>query len=561
MSNSRYIVYLLIAIALVLGTHLFLDFSTDISPAEVFKVTVLRPEVKIKAISIAAAEKPIVTLEKGEKSWSVVEPLPGKADEREVLKLLDALTIVPFIESISDSELLRLGRSEKDFNLDEPRLTVTCKLDNGEKVLEFGSNTPSGDGIYAEIKDEPIVYVLNSEVYELFARKANHFRVHRLMTETPEHVRKLDIKLGSVPIASFTKKGYLWLLDNGMRTSNAKVLELITSLCQLEAVDFVWPTDAASALSEIPRSVLSGYGLDGDGTIKITIGGDDGRETRFAIGKEVGDGSSYVLTDLGRSIVTIEGDMKAKLLASADALVDNRLFPYEIEQITSVRLRKDDEEFLLKKGNDRVWRFESPMLAEVDAANMTAFLARLVSFTHEDTVAGGMEVFVNDDAEGAALANVMLFKAGNIEDLRSREIIKIAPETIKRIVLDGTSIEKPMSAVYDASRRIWSAERPVGASKVNEAAVKAILSVFESLVAEKVVKIHPEPQDLRAFGLEDPYLIVSIDRSSFDVPRKNLLVGNETEGGRYATIGVTDAIFILPTPILERLKYDIISAD
>lgn len=561
MSNSRYIVYLSISIALVLGTHLFLDFSTDISPAEAFKVTVLRPESKIKALSITADEKPVVTLEKGENAWSVVEPLPGKADEREVLKLLDALTIVPFIESISDSELLRLGRSEKDFNLDEPRLTVTCKLDNGEKVLVFGSETPSGDGVYAEIKDEPIVYVLNNDVYKLFARKANNFRVHRLMTETPEHVRKLDIKLGSVPIASLTKKGDLWLLDNGMRTSNAKVLELVTSLCQLEAVDFVWPTDAAGAFTEIPRSVLSGYGLDGDGTIKITIGGDDGRETRFAIGKEVGDGTSYVLTDLGRSIVTIEGDMKAKLLSGADTLVDNRLFPYEIEQITSIRLRDKEEEFLLKKGTDRVWRFESPMSAEVDASNMTAFLARLISFTHEDTVAGGMEVFVNDDAEGASLASGLLFKAGGIEDLRSREIIKIAPETIKRIVLDGSSVEEPRAAVYDASRRVWLAERPVGALKVNEAAVKTILSVFESLVAEKVVKIDPEPQDLRVFGLEDPYLIVSIDRSSFDVPRKNLLVGNETEGGRYATIGVTDAIFILPTTILERLKYDIISAD
>lgn len=561
MSNSRYILYLSLAVVLTLGAHLLLDWSSDISPAEAFKVTVLRPETKIKAITIKSGDKLNISLAKTENSWVVVEPMPGKADEREILKLLDALTIVPYVESISDSDLLRLGRTEKDFALDEPRLTVTCKLENGEKELAFGSITPSGDGVYAEIKDEPIVYVLNNDIYKLFARKANEFRAHRLMVETPDHVRLLDIKLGSVPLGSFSRKGDLWLFDNGMRTSNAKVLELVTSLCQLEANEFVWPIDSASSMAEIPQSVLSGYGLDGDGTIKVTIGGNDGRETRFALGKEASDGSVYALTDLGRSIVTIDGEIKAKLLSCADMLVDNRIFPYELDQITSVKLRQNEEEFLFKKGPDRVWRFESPISAEVDAANMSAFLTRLLSFTHEDMVAGGVEVAVNDESESAALPKVMLFKEGGIENLRSREIIKISPDTIKRIVVDGALVVEPKSVVYDSARRQWTAERPAGAATVNEEAIKSILGVFESLVAEKIVKVRPEPQDIRGFGLEEPYLIISIDRSQFDVPRKNLLIGSETEGGHFATIGVSDAIFILPTPILERLKYDIISAD
>lgn len=561
MSNSRYILYLSIAIVLSIGIHVLLDYSTDLSPAEAFKVTVLRPEAKIKALTIRSNDKIAVSLAKTENSWSVIEPMPGKADEREILKLMDALTIVPFVESISDSDLLRLGRTEKDFCLDEPHLSVTCKLENGEKELLFGSETPSGDGVYAEIKDEPIVYVLKKDVYKLFARKANEFRAHRLMVETPDHVRLLDIKLGSVPIGSFTKKGDLWLYDNGMRVSNAKVLELVSSLCQLEANEFVWPVDAANSTAEIPQSVLSGYGLDGDGTIKVTIGGNDGRETRFAIGKEANGDSVYVLTDFGRSIVTIEGEIKAKLLSIADMLGDNRIFPYELDQITSVKLRQHEEEFLFKKGSDRIWRFESPISAEVDAANMMTFLTRLLSLTHEDMVAGGVEVAVNDDKESVSLPKVMLFKEGGVEDLRSREIIKISPDTIKRIVVDGALAVEPMAVVYDVSRRLWTAERPVGASTVNEDAIKSILGVFESLVAEKVIKVRPEPQDIRGFGLEDPYLVISIDRSQFDVPRKNLLIGNEAEGGRYATIGVSDAIFILPTPILERLKYDIISAD
>lgn len=559
MSNSRAILYLSLGIVLTLGVHLFLDFSTADSPAEVFKVSVFRPDMKFKALTIESPGKPAVKIAKLENSWSVVEPMPGKADEREILKLMDALTIVPYVESISDADLLRLGRTEKDFNLDEPRLTVKCEGDNGVKELIFGSITPTGEGVYAEIKDEPIVYVLDLELYKLFARPAKEFRARRLIVETPEHVRLLDVKLGSLPLGVFSKKGDLWVLDNGLKTSNSKVLDFVTTICQLEAKEFVWPMDASSSLTEIPQSVLSGYGLDGDGTIKVTIGGNDGRETRFSIGKETSEGDVYALTDFGRSIVTLDGSIRMKLLESAEQLAENRVFPYEIDQVTSVKLRHDDEDFVLKKGNDRIWRFESPISAEVDAANMNTFLARLLSFTHEDTVAGGIEVSLNEEQEASSFASVMLFKDGGIEDLRSREIIKVSSDTIKRIVVDGASVIEPRSVVYDSTRRIWSAERPLNVSAVNETAIKEILSVFESLVADKVVKIHPEPQDLRAFGLETPYLIVSIDRSQFDVPRKNLLIGTETEGGRYATIGVSDAIFILPTSILERLKYDIIS--
>lgn len=558
MSNSRYIFYLSIAIVLTIAVHMLLDWSSDFSPSEAFKVTILNSESKIKAITIKNYDKLAVSLAKTESTWTVMDPMPGKADEREILKLLDVLTIVPFVESISDGELLRLGRTAKDFDLETPRLSVVCTLDTGEKELCFGSSTPSGDGVYAEIKGEPFVYVLNRDVYELFARKADKFRAHRLIVETPDHVRMLDIKLGSVSLGSFSKKGDFWLFDNGMRTSNAKVLELVSSICHLEAKDFVWPIDIASSMAEIPQSVLSGYGLDGDGTIKIAIGGNDGRETRFAIGKETDDGKVYALTDLGRSIVTIDGKIKAKLLSVSETLVDNRIFPYEIDQITSVRIRDNDEEYLLKKGVDRIWRFESPISAEIDASYMMAFLTSLTSFTHEDAVAGGVEVAVNEEGDSAELSKMLMFKNGGLEDLRSREIIRVSSDTIKRIVVDGAAVDVPMSVVYDPSRRLWSAERPMGGAIVNEEAIKSILGVFEPLVAEKVVKLHPEPLDLRDYGLENPYLIVSIDRSQFDVPRKNLLIGNETEGGRYATIGVSDAIFILPASILERLKYDII---
>lgn len=558
MSNSRYILYLSLAIMLVFGVNLALDFSRRALPGEAFKISVFSLGTKFKALTINKSNAPEISLGIEENNWMVIEPLPGKADEREILKLTDALTVVPFVESISNADLLRFGRTAKDFRLDEPRLTLKCRLDSGEKELMFGSETPTGDGVYAAVKDENVVYVLEKRVYELFARSANDFRARRVMRETPDHIRILDLKLGSVPLGSFSKKGDVWLFDNGIRTSDAKVRELLTELCDLEAKDFVWPLDMKSAVNEIPKSVLSSYGLDGDGTIRVVIGGNDGRETRFSIGKDAPDGNVYALTDFGRSIVTINGAIKKKLVESAEKIVENRVFPYEIDQINLLKLRKDDVEYVLKKSSDRQWSFEMPLVADADEKAVESFISRLVNLTPEDMVAGGVEVSVNDDTESASFAKVMLFKEGGIEDLRSREIVSFAPESVKRIVLDGASVITPMSVAYDFQRRVWDAERPVGSKAVNDASVKSILSVFEPLIAERIVKLRPEPQDLRFYGLDTPYLVVSIDRAKFDVPRKNLIIGNAVEGGRYATLGVSDSVFILPTSILERLKYDII---
>ena len=77
------------------------------------------------------------------------------------------------------------------------------------------------------------------------------------------------------------------------------------------------------------------------------------------------------------------------------------------------------------------------------------------------------------------------------------------------------------------------------------AAFAAVLAELHPLKAERIVKLKVQPSDLRLYGLEKPRLVVAIDFSTPGAVRRNLQIGEATQGGAYATVGAADAVFVL----------------
>ena len=52
---------------------------------------------------------------------------------------------------------------------------------------------------------------------------------------------------------------------------------------------------------------------------------------------------------------------------------------------------------------------------------------------------------------------------------------------------------------------------------------------------------------MRSYGLDDPRFTIAIDQFKDDAVRRNVLIGEAAPGGgRYATLGAADAVFVLP---------------
>ena len=64
--------------------------------------------------------------------------------------------------------------------------------------------------------------------------------------------------------------------------------------------------------------------------------------------------------------------------------------------------------------------------------------------------------------------------------------------------------------------------------------------------------------DLDDYGLDKPSLTIAIDQEVDAAVRRNIMVGKKTKGGRFATIGASDAVFVIGDEVLNRLSADII---
>ncbi len=131
--------------------------------------------------------------------------------------------------------------------------------------------------------------------------------------------------------------------------------------------------------------------------------------------------------------------------------------------------------------------------------------------------------------------------------------MRIDPANAKRIVVTRRA-EKPTAIIYDKDRRGWNIEQSASQGTVDVEAVDAILQALNPLEAQSIVLLKVAAADLRKYGLETPKYAIAIDQDREDSVRRNLLIGEAAPtGGAFATLGSTDAIFILDASIVSRL--------
>jgi hypothetical protein len=89
--------------------------------------------------------------------------------------------------------------------------------------------------------------------------------------------------------------------------------------------------------------------------------------------------------------------------------------------------------------------------------------------------------------------------------------------------------------------------------------LKNIFTCLSNLEASSIETVSSTSSDFKRCGLNEPYCIISIDISGEKNVRKNILLGGATaSGGRYATVGGMDAIFVLPRSTVAVLTQSIV---
>ena len=560
MKNMRIIVWLLAGISLLVAANFFLSFNDTPETAIVQRrslLTVPDDAVSLVEISRDGAVESVLT---HTGSWRLVEPFPGSVDESVVLKLLDALAYAPLDDSLGDQELLKLGRTRADFGLDNPRLRVRVRAGDTDTSISFGTATPSASGVYAAIEGVHAVFVVPSNTFAAVDVPASGFRRRTLFTSGEESVASFDVKRGTGEFMRFKRDGDGWAMVQPTEgpASAPKIKKLLTDVMSASAYDFVWPIGGSNEVAEVSGALLAGYGLGAENAVTLTLKGTDGSDRRISFGSDAGEGRVYALVHNGSAIVTVDGSLKDMASLGNSAFADTRLFPYEVSQVNGISIVDGGVTCMLAKNDDGSWRMDSPISAPASLTAVESRVSAVLALRGGDADEKGVEVSISADERKVHVARGSLGTHFRLENLRSLEILKIDPASVRRLSVTGTNTNKMKSVAYDRDRRAWSVEASSVSGTVSEGGITRVLGVVNPLEAGRIVKLKVSADDLGGYGLDKPRLTVAIDLEREDAIRRNILVGDATDGGCFATVGASDAVFVLPESAVYDLSADIV---
>ena len=560
MKNMRIIVWLLAGISALVVANFFLSVDDSPETAIVQRMSLLTvPDDTVSLVEISRnGSVESVLTHTG--SWRLVEPFAGSVDESVVLKLLDALAYAPLDDSLGDQELLKLGRTRADFGLENPRLCVRVRAGDNETSISFGTTTPSASGVYAAIEGVHAVYVVPSNTLAAVDVPASAFRRRTLFTSGEESVASFDVKRGAGEFMRFKRDGDGWAMVQPTEgpASAPKIKKLLTDVMSASAFDFVWPVGGSNEVAEVSAALLASYGLGAENAVTLTLKGTDGSDRRISFGSDAGEGRVYALVHNGSAIVTVDGTLKDMASLGNSTFADTRLFPYEVSQVNGISIVDGGVTCMLAKNDDGSWRMDSPISAPASLTAVESLVSAVLALRGGDADEKGVEVSISADERKVRVARGSLGPHFRLENLRSLEILKIDAASVRRLSVTGADTNGMKSVAYDRDRRAWSVEASSVPGTVSEGGIMRVLGVVNPLEAGRIVKLKVSADDLGGYGLDKPRLTVAIDLEREDAIRRNILVGDATDGGSFATVGASDAVFVLPETAVYDLSADIV---
>jgi len=553
--NSRSILVLLLAILLLTFAHVAVRSCGD--GRRVHRRQSLLEQVgPVSAVKIERRGSAPLLIRRGEETgWRIVEPFAGRADERTVTRLIDVLSFTPIIDTVADSELVRLGRTQSDFSLDEPPVRVTVDTGKDRNVLSFVVPTPTADGVYASIDGLGAVFVVPMDVLSASDHPVEDFRRRAVFTGTIGSVTSFSLRQGTGANLSFVRVNDGWRVD-GDRASKAKVDEFLDSVLTSEAVCFVWPVGASNETERVSSSLLAGYGLDPENAVIVTLKGLDGEDGQVSLGKAADPGLVYASIQNGGAVVMVRESLRTAALQTKAAFADSRLFPVEESAVSFFRLVDGEEACVLARTEDGRWRVEAPVSAPADPSVVHRVLTRLLALPATAVTAetSGFSVSMSAETPPVFVSRRSVLAEDRLDDLRSLEMVRIESKDVKRLVRSsGEKGAESVAVVRGREGGSWTVEASADGFSVRPEGIEKVLASLNPLVATRVERLKVSAADLDGYGLGRPFLTIAIDLERENAVRRNILVGAKTVGGRFATIGSSDAVFVVPEKTVELL--------
>jgi len=560
-SNRRFAVFFVLGIVALAALYAFLDARSRHPSVSVGAPMFRFAPEEVCGVDIRREGEKEMRLDRdADGTWSMTSPYAAEIDKGVVDRMLDAVLFERSSDALSVSDMRSVGGDMADFALSPPRLSLGLRTADGRRrSLDLGRATPGGGEVYARLDGDGAVLTVSTNVVVCVPQSSEAFRRRSVVSLVRREIDGVEIK---EPGASFVKivrgEGRWRIVEPTSAPADFGCVDAaLDRIAAARIVSYVWPSETAEKVAP------SAYGLDADVGVSVTLRNAAGEDEQIVFGNAAGTNLVYALISNGRAIVTVESSLAAAFKAGEAGFRDWRAFPFAADELRSVSVSYGSVVYVLTRGKGG-WRLESPVDAPADARRVDELLAKICTLREDGLASAGGERQVSLSVAVAstnlAPVSVPIGFVGGAEalaDLRSKTMLALDPASVLRLRV--TSGAGETSVVRDAVRGTWSPAADMAGKRVDQAAVGRTIGMLANVEAESVEQLSVSPDDLKRFGLDSPAFTISVDVDASDAVRKNLMIGHAAPGGgRYATVGGADAVFVLPRTAVASLTLPLV---
>ncbi len=560
MNSKKTIVIFLLGIIVLLCAHFYLSYKGT-SGKFAKRTTLVSSDMNgADAMIIERSQGRSVELRREDETWRIVSPYVAKAETESVLRILDALTLRKIIETYTEGEINKVGKTRADFSLSNARIKIHLSKAGRTQTVSLGRRTPAGDGVFAAVDGDESIYVVEPAIADYADVAEEDLRLKDLILRDPGTITTFDLKRPNGVMMRFAKVNGQWRIladregEADSLASSAKIDELLGALCKTTAKGFVWPVGATNETTRVTPPLLAGYGLDSESAVTMTIYESGKAVGQIGFGNDAGGGLVYALAQDGKAIVTVDG--RVKDFAMRGDFLDLRIFPYRSSRVSRIFVSDKGVDYLLAKSGAGDWMLDSPISASADRAQVEDLLSRILGATVDDRDEEGVSVSLATNTPAVKVSRSVILSGFSLSSLRSRDIAQFDIADIRRLLATQTDSNgsKTSAVVYDRDRRTWIVESSSAGATVQRDSVADILRELRLLKAVRVVDLKVSDDELYKYGLDRPSYTLSADFFMEKSIRRNIFIGNKTDGGYYATTGAAfDAVFVISEDTYNKL--------
>lgn len=326
----------------------------------------------IQKIIVTRPDKDPIELQRGEDDkWTFGEPLTIPADEFSVNSMVSSLASMDSDRVVEENVVnwAPYGLTEQGTIQVEAEVKAEGEDDKTYRVI-FGSDTPTGSGVYARLDGDPRLFTVYSYVKSGFEKEVFDLRDKKLLQVDDDKISRvvLNASGGSIEFGKTGDDAWQILQPQPLRADNFTVGDLVRSVRNAEMMSVLEEGEESSGEYDFSKPTASVEVVDEGGTHTLTVAADK-------------DNKYYAKSsDLEGGVYEVSSTMAEGLDKKLEDFRNKKLFDFGFKEISKLELRDGGTHVAVEKKEDK-WRLTSEDERELDSGKVQTAIDKLRDLT------------------------------------------------------------------------------------------------------------------------------------------------------------------------------------